>query len=52
MRQRVEIWHGTIEAGPRPDGGWRVHTTLPFEDEAAAGPGGPAAARPPGSLGY
>ena len=33
MRQRVEIWHGTLESGPRPDGGWRVHAQLTWDPE-------------------
>jgi signal transduction histidine kinase len=28
MRQRTAVWDGTLEAGPRPDGGWRVHARL------------------------
>ena len=33
MRQRTEIWHGGLESGPRPDGGWRVHARLTWDDE-------------------
>lgn len=29
MRERVEALGGTLSAGPGPDGGWRVHGTLP-----------------------
>lgn len=29
MRERASALGGALEAGPRPDGGWRVHATLP-----------------------
>ena len=32
MRERVAIFHGELEAGPRADGGFRVVARLPFED--------------------
>jgi signal transduction histidine kinase len=28
MRQRVEMYHGELTAGPLPDGGYRVRATL------------------------
>ena len=28
MRERAAVFGGTVSAGPRPDGGWRVHTVL------------------------
>jgi signal transduction histidine kinase len=28
MRERAAVFGGDIQAGPRPGGGWRVHTTL------------------------
>ena len=29
MRERVEMYHGTFQAGPRPGGGFRVAATIP-----------------------
>ncbi len=36
MRERVQALGGQLTAGPRPDGGWTVHTTIPLG--AAPGP--------------
>lgn len=30
MKERVELYHGTLHAGPRPGGGFRVAATIPF----------------------
>jgi signal transduction histidine kinase len=29
MRERVEVFGGTLEAGPQPGGGWTLHATFP-----------------------
>jgi signal transduction histidine kinase len=33
MRERVTLYRGTLEAGARPDGGYRVHAWFPLEAE-------------------
>ena len=35
MRERVELYHGTLHAGPRPGGGFRVAATIPLDGSAA-----------------
>lgn len=35
MRERVRLFGGRIDAGPAPDGGYRVHAVLPLEEETA-----------------
>ncbi len=57
MRERAAALGGTLDAGPCPGGGWRVHATRPTAmgpagpDPAGAGPAGagPAGAEPAGA---
>jgi signal transduction histidine kinase len=35
MRERAAVYAGTVEAGPLPAGGWRVHTRLAVESPGA-----------------
>jgi signal transduction histidine kinase len=44
MRERAAALGGTLEAGPSPHGGWRVHAWLPMSEPPARGGGGLVAA--------
>jgi signal transduction histidine kinase len=35
MRERVAVYSGELEVGPRPGGGWHVAATLPYERVAS-----------------
>lgn len=35
MRERVDLYEGTLRYGPRPGGGFRVAARIPFEDASA-----------------
>jgi signal transduction histidine kinase len=37
MRERAAVFAGDVSAGPRPEGGWRVHTVLRIDPAPAGG---------------
>jgi len=43
LRERISIYGGSLAAGARPGGGWRVRATVPL-DQASAGDDAPAPA--------
>jgi signal transduction histidine kinase len=36
MRERIELLGGAFEAGRRPEGGWRVHASVPLHPDEAS----------------
>ena len=47
LRERIALYGGELDAGPRPGGGWRLRASFPVEPLAAS-PGYPAHAAPAG----
>lgn len=45
MRERVQLYGGTLSAQPLPDGGFVVHATLPAGDDTVTGTDRPLGAR-------
>ncbi|HWN00738.1 MAG TPA: histidine kinase, partial [Streptosporangiaceae bacterium] len=37
LRERIGLYGGELDAGPRPGGGWRVRATIPLEGPARMG---------------
>jgi signal transduction histidine kinase len=48
LRERIAVYHGELDAGPRPGGGWRLAARIPLEPAAAEnGSQGPDLPAPP-----
>ncbi|MFB8228979.1 sensor histidine kinase [Cellulosimicrobium sp. NPDC055967] len=50
MRERAALFGGTVQVGPRPGGGFRVHLRIPVPALPGAAPGPGALPRPPGPV--
>jgi len=40
LRERIALYGGELDAGPRPGGGWRVRARIPVEGQASGGGNG------------
>jgi signal transduction histidine kinase len=40
LRERIGLYGGTLDAGPRPGGGWRVRACIPLYAASGGGPDG------------
>jgi signal transduction histidine kinase len=38
LRERIAIYGGSLDVGPRPGGGWRVRATIPLEEAGEPAP--------------